>query len=233
MISPTTPSRLSKYDTWTLCTLLERLVPRQLAFHAAQVDGTPVSTALYAHAMTRVEFGGILDLLYGAWSEDHPLPAFGAQCRVTPSWSGQAIGFESAAPKPELYPRPSDAMVEFIAQNMRGLSRVSVGVRHGRKSYSHVNAVLVGAECGELPAAQADDIAAAAMAIAQDHTEKHGAQFTFRMQLLARPSPRYLAKLSRLVNLSGPAGDPGFAAGARAAVGYVSNVNLAQTAVVS
>jgi hypothetical protein len=81
------------------------------------------------------------------------------------------LEFESGVPNPARFPPAPDELVAFVRQYLRGLSRISIKIWHGRKRYSQLNAVIVGAEHDQLPNASVDQIVRAIMAVAQDYYE--------------------------------------------------------------
>jgi len=94
------------------------------------------------------------------------------------------LSFEKDPPDPLAIPSAPDDLAEGIEDNMRGLSRVSVKVKRGRKSFTQINAVILGAKYDETPRATAQQIERAVMAIAQDRYEMSGEPTGFMAQLL-------------------------------------------------
>jgi hypothetical protein len=68
-------------------------------------------------------------------------------------------------------PASPDELLAFIKSYHRGLHKITVKLWQGRKRYSQLNSVLVGATHDELPSASIDQIARAVMAVAQDYYE--------------------------------------------------------------
>lgn len=87
------------------------------------------------------------------------------------SYQAYPLSFDSAIPNPSVIPPAPDELVAHIRKYHRGLSRCVVKVWHGRKRYSNINSVVVGAERGETPSASVDQIVRAVMSIGQDHYE--------------------------------------------------------------
>jgi len=82
------------------------------------------------------------------------------------------IEFESGIPNPGRFPPAPDELIAHIRSYHRGLSRVTVKLQLGRKRYSQINSINVGARYDELPKASVDTIVRAILAVAQDYYEQ-------------------------------------------------------------
>jgi len=90
--------------------------------------------------------------------------------------------FEAGIPNPMRIPPAPDELVTHVRQNHRGLDRVTVKLHGGRKRYSQVNALRIGAKYDELPRASIDQICRAIMAICQDLYEERDQSMRFMIQ---------------------------------------------------
>lgn len=89
------------------------------------------------------------------------------------------VAFEGGIPHPARVPAPPDELRQLIQQYHRGLDRVTIKRGSGRKRFSQINSLRIGAAFEQQPAASVDEICRAVMAIAQDYYEEvdHGCQF--------------------------------------------------------
>jgi len=100
------------------------------------------------------------------------------------------LEFESGIPNPARFPPAPDELIAFIRQFHRGLSRVTIKLWQGRKRYSQLNAINVGAKHDELPSASVDQIVRAIMAVAQDYYEgiDQPCKFMAQAQVFTKPT---------------------------------------------
>jgi hypothetical protein len=99
------------------------------------------------------------------------------------------LEFSAGIPNPGRFPPAPDELVNLVAQYHRGLNRVAVKIHHGRKRYSQINSIIIGARHDELPAATVDQIVRAVLAIAQDHYETTDQAASYMAQLFVHLKP--------------------------------------------
>lgn len=92
------------------------------------------------------------------------------------------IEFDGTPPMPDRVLPAPDELHSHIQQHHKGLHRISVKIMHGRRRYSGVGAIKVGAGYDEVPEASPDDLVAAVMAIACDHVERLDKRCKFLVQ---------------------------------------------------
>ena len=89
--------------------------------------------------------------------------------------------FAAETPAPDRFPAAPDELIAHINRYHQGLDRVTVRLFVGRKKFTQLNALKIGASFEETPRASVEQIARGVMAIAQDYFE--GVDTTCRFQV--------------------------------------------------
>lgn len=99
------------------------------------------------------------------------------------------FSYEAAMPSPSKIPAPPDELLSHLRAHHVGLSRITIKICHGRKSYAQLNAISVGAAHGQTPAVTVDQLGRAIMAVCQDHYEEVDRHCKFMVQCYIHQKP--------------------------------------------